>query len=146
MYLIADLGIGKQEDKQPKHLEKSRFLLPFPGSFCSFTPDSSLPPCYHHRLPTISPSSEEQGYTQDLAVPLCCSLLVVLLRSGAGLPLATVNIAFPNHRLMQGSVLRTPRAGHSACCWVRSPSSGGIAPCAGWTQSRSIRRGPEDAR
>lgn len=107
-HLISDLGTGKQEDEQPKHFEKSPFLSLSQAQLGSFTPyplPSSLPPCYHHRLPMISPSSEEWGYGQDLAVPLCCSLLVVLPCSNASLPQAAVNIAFPNHQLMQDSVL-----------------------------------------
>lgn len=43
---------------------------------------------------------------------------------------AAGNITFPNHQLTQDSVFQTPRAGHSACCWLRCPRSGGTGPCA----------------
>lgn len=124
MYLITDLGIGKQKDKNTQRKD-----LSFPLSQAQFYPltlNSSLPPLvittgtYN---PSLQRGNGEWSYHQHLAAPLCCSLLVMLLRSGAGPPQAAVNIAFPNHWLMQDSVLQTP--------WVESPRSGGPAPRAG---------------
>ncbi|KAJ7402319.1 hypothetical protein BTVI_87528 [Pitangus sulphuratus] len=85
-------------------------------------------------LNVVCDQSLQQGegeWTQGqyITVPLCCSLLAMLLRSAAGPTKAAVNIASPNHQLIQDSVFQTPRARHFACCWARSPRIGVTAEC-----------------
>lgn len=135
-----------------KYLQETPFLPPFLGSTLLLHSQLlSFPLLVSPQLmydQSLHQSNGDVAYGWHLAVPLCCFLLVTLLHSGASPPqwMDAVNVAFPNHQLIEDSVLQTPWDGHSL------PAAGSgllhvvaLHPVLG-AMHPSIRRIPQDAQ